>query len=132
MTATPKPYAGGRWSRARYWSFIRSALRAASIRWPPKADAMKAARRAYQGTDNARQKWEYWCAACEQWKMGKDVRVDHIEPCGSLKCAEDLPGFVTRMFCEEDGFQVVCKSCHDRKTARERDEKKNAGGRHER
>lgn len=49
--------------------------------------------------------------------MRKEVEVDHIVPCGTLKCVEDLPGFVTRLFCEADGFQVLCKAnCHSKKT----------------
>jgi len=49
--------------------------------------------------------------------MGKEIQVDHVEPCGSLKTFEDLPGFVRRLFCEADGLQVLCKAnCHRRKT----------------
>jgi 5-methylcytosine-specific restriction endonuclease McrA len=42
--------------------------------------------------------------------------VDHIHPAGSLNCAADLPGFVERLFCEQDNLQVLCESCHDEKT----------------
>ena len=115
----PKPYAGGRWSRAKFFSFIRSALRSASIRWPPKGDAMRAARRAYTG-ENKRRKWEYLCAECGGWFAGKDVAVDHIVPCGKLREFSDLPGFVERLLCEEDGFRVLCDSCHSVKTQREK------------
>ena len=124
MIGADKPYAGGRWSSAKFFGFIRSALRSASIRWPPKSDAMNAARRPYAGP-NARQKWEYWCTECETWCMGKDAQADHIVPCGSLRCFADLPGFVERLFCESDGFRVVCKACHKAITAAERARLKN-------
>jgi hypothetical protein len=44
-------------------------------------------------------------------------------PAGSLNCAADLPGFVERLFCEKEHLQVLCESCHNKKTA---DEKKGA------
>ena len=50
----------------------------------------------------------------------KEVEVDHIVPAGSLKTFDDLPEFVERMFCEADGFQVLCKPCHQLKTNAER------------
>ena len=52
--------------------------------------------------------------------MEKDISVDHIIPCGSLTCADDLPAFVEKMFCEVEGLQVLCGDCHSKKTANER------------
>lgn len=86
-----------------------------SRRWPPRKLAELAARRPYKG-DNKRQKWEYCCAECGQFFKQKDIEVDHIEPCGTLKTYEDLPGFVQRLFCEIEGFRVACKGCHNKKT----------------
>jgi 5-methylcytosine-specific restriction endonuclease McrA len=63
-----------------------------------------------------RQKYEYQCAHCQQWWSAKDVEVDHVIPAGSLKEYDDLPGFVERMFCEQDGLQVLCRECHKQKT----------------
>jgi hypothetical protein len=37
-----------------------------------------------------------------------------------LKDYSDLPGFVERMFCEVEGFQLLCKGCHQTKTNEER------------
>jgi 5-methylcytosine-specific restriction endonuclease McrA len=56
--------------------------------------------------------------------MEKNINVDHICPAGSLKSAQDLPGFVERLFCEIDNLQILCSSCHDKKTKEEREEKK--------
>lgn len=87
-----------------------------SVRWPPRKQAELLVRRKYVGP-NKRQKWEYQCAKCGQWYPRKEVEVDHIEPCGSLKNYQDLATFVRRLFCETDGFQVLCKkSCHRKKT----------------
>jgi hypothetical protein len=52
------------------------------------------------------------------------VAVDHIIPCGALSCANDLPGFVERLFIEVDGLQILCDICHNKKTQAERKSKK--------
>ena len=115
-----KPYAGGRWSRAKLFSFIRSSLRRASVRWPVKADVMRAARRKNQ-SDNKRLKWQYRCDGCGEWFAGKDIEVDHVVPCGTLRSFSDLPGFCERLFVEREGYAVLCKAtCHAEKTRRDK------------
>lgn len=116
----PRTHAGGTWTKSQYWSFIRSALRRAFSRYPVKFQVKNKARRTVKGK---RHKYEYQCAKCEEWFKDKDVEVDHDPPCGSLKDYSDLPGFVERMFCEEDKLQVICKPCHKKKTAEERKKK---------
>lgn len=112
-----RPYAGGTWTKARFFGFLRSALRLASRKWPPRIEAKNAARRTYVGP-NKRQKYEYKCAICGDWFQGTEVEVDHIEPCGQLKEYDDLPGFVRRLFCEASELRVLCKSkCHHRLTS---------------
>ena len=87
-----------------------------SLRWGPKIEAKKAARRPSQ-SDNKRLKWEYQCDQCKGWFRGDETEVDHIVPCGSLKSFEDLGPFAERLFCEADGFRVLCKvKCHSKKT----------------
>lgn len=106
-----RPYAGGTWTRARFFGFLRSALRLASRKWPPRIEAKNAARRKYTGP-NKRQKWEFLCSGCGGWFLGSEVEVDHIEPCGALNDYDDLPGFVRRLFCEAQELRVLCKACH--------------------
>lgn len=110
-----KPHNSGQWSKARFHSFIAGALRQASNRWPPKYLARKASKVAYG---------KYTCAGYSREAhiiRAKDVRVDHINP-----VVDPATGFVTwdefitRLFCEAENFQVLCKSCHDNKS---RDEK---------
>lgn len=106
-----KDRAGGRWSEARYFTFIRSALRKAWVKYPVRYDVLKASRRPYKGLDK-RRKWEYQCNYCKNWFKSTGVQVDHIKECGSLKTYEDLPRFVQTLFCEKDNLQTLCKKCH--------------------
>ena len=111
------------WSQARFFSFLRSALRGAYNRYPVKFDVLKAARRDYQGTDK-RTKWQFKCAGCGEWFLASQVSVDHIVPAGSLNTFADLPGFCERLFCGQEGLQVLCSAvCHKNKTALERSKK---------
>ena len=111
----PRTRNGGKWTEARYFGFIRSALRAAFRKWQPKHEAKAAAKVAYN---------TYVCASCDGWFGTKEVEVDHIVPAGSLRNFDDLAGFTERMFCEADGFQVLCKECHQTKTNEEAAERR--------
>jgi len=105
-------------SEAGFWSLIRSNLRNASRWWKPIAEAKKRVKRAKK--NGGRQKFEYQCNHCKNWFPDKNVNVDHIIPAGSLTSANDLPGFLERLFCEVDGLQVLCQCCHDIKTKQEK------------
>ena len=122
----PKTRNAGTMSEAAFWSFIRSALRQKSRWWKPIAVCKMNARRLYKGT-NKRQKYEYQCNKCKKWYAEKEINVDHIIPAGSLNCADDLPQFVERLFCEKDNLQVLCTGCHDKKTLKEKQLKKKKG-----
>lgn len=112
----------GTMTESMFWSFIRSALRQKSRWWKPVTQCRMASRRAYKGT-NKRQKFEYQCNQCKNWFPDKQVAVDHIIPAGSLNNGDDLKGFVERLFCEQEGLQVLCSGCHDKKTKLEKSEK---------
>jgi 5-methylcytosine-specific restriction endonuclease McrA len=109
----------GTLTEAAFWSFIRSALRQKSRWWKPIAQAKAKAKRAYKGPLK-RQKFEYQCAECLQWFPDKKINVDHKIPAGTLRCANDLPGFIERLFCEVDNLQVLCSQCHNKKTQHEK------------
>ena len=109
----------GTMTESAFWSFIRSALRQKSRWWKPITECKQKARRPYKGP-NKRQKYEYQCNECKGWYAEKQINVDHIVPAGSLNSAQDLPGFVERLFCEKEGLQVLCEKCHDRKTKAEK------------
>ena len=117
--ASPKTRNAGTMTESAFWSFIRSALRQKSRWWKPIAQAKAKAKRTYKGPLK-RQKFEYQCKECLQWFPDKQINVDHIIPAGTLRCANDLPGFVERLFCEVDNLQVLCSTCHNKKTQDEK------------
>lgn len=119
MTRGVKNKAGGTWTTARYFSFIRSALRRAWTKYPVKYAVLDKAKQPYTGTDK-RTKWVYTCASCNSTFKATEVNVDHITPAGTLRDYSDLPEFVKNLFCEADNLQVLCKECHDVKTKEER------------
>jgi hypothetical protein len=119
----PKTRAGGLWTEARYFSFLRSALRRASSKWPVKFQVKNEHRRNKPPLTEGRHKFEYQCAKCKKWYQDKEVAIDHIEPAGSLKKYGDLPRFVETLFCEADNLQILCHPCHTVKTAKERKER---------
>lgn len=107
------------WTNARFWAFVRSALRSAWSRYPPKFKVLAKAKRNYEGT-NKQQKYEYHCAMCGEWFKAKDVSVDHIVPAGTLTTYEDLPNFVRNLFVSEDMLRVLCNTCHASVTKEQR------------
>ena len=109
----------GTMTESAFWSFIRSGLRQKSRWWKPITECKLKAKRAYKGP-NKRQKFEYQCKSCKNWFPEKQINVDHICPAGSLNSAQDLPGFVERLFCEQDNLQVLCSECHNVKTQNEK------------
>ena len=111
----------GTMSESAFWGFIRSALRQKSRWWKPITQCKQSAKRPYKGASK-RQKFEYQCNKCKKWFPDKETIVDHIIPAGELNKADDLPGFVERLFCEVEGLQCLCQNCHNEKTKQEKEQ----------
>lgn len=111
------------WTTSKFFSFIRSGLRSTYNKWPPKWEVLKQAKREYKGP-NKRQRYEYSCSECKKYYTQKEISVDHIIPAGSLNSFDDLPLFVERLFVGQEGLQVLCTACHQKKTNKERADKK--------
>ena len=111
---TEKQFAGKTWTKARFFSFLRSNLRKASVKWPPIQEVLRAHRRTNRSA-NKRLKWEHLCFGCLEWFPRKEVQVDHIVPCGSLNDWADLEPFCRRLFVEADGLAILCRECHKAK-----------------
>lgn len=100
-------------TESQYLSWIRSALRSKSLKWPPRAKALELARRPYVGPVK-QQKWEYQCAICGEWFKMKEVIVDHYPiAAGSILSIEDIGPFANNLYCEVDNLRVLDKVCHD-------------------
>ena len=120
-TGGPKTRCSGKWTEAKFKSFIKNNLRRATMKWAPINEALGLART---------RRGFYKCAGCgeevpasvkEGRTRKKNVHVDHIEP-----IVDPAVGWTTwddcieRMFCELDNLQVLCTDCHDKKCNEEK------------
>ena len=114
---------GGKWTEARYRSFVTSTLRAGSRKWPPKYETLNAAKTEKKiNKATGRLAQHYLCAMCEQEYTQKDVQVDHIKPViDPKKGFISWDTYIDRMFCEGKNLQVLCKVCHAEKTKLEKE-----------
>jgi hypothetical protein len=114
---------GGKWTEARYRSFVTSTLRAGSRKWPPKYETLNAAKTEKKiNKATGRLAQHYLCAMCEQEYTQKDVQVDHIKPViDPKKGFVSWDTYIDRMFCEGKNLQVLCKVCHAEKTKLEKE-----------
>lgn len=117
---------GGEWTEARFNSFIKSALRAASRRWPPKYSCLNDAyvdKRV--NVKSGRLAKHYRCNACKECYASSDVQVDHVKP-----IIDPTVGFtnwndvINNLFCEKTNLQVLCTTCHNIKTTAEKQQAK--------
>jgi len=119
----------GTWTEAEFKSRIVSALRKISSFWKPKQACIRRAKVSVG---------KYRCEECGlivpssiegEWKSGKkkgkkrrikNIVADHISPVIDPSVGfVDWNVYIDRMFIEE-GWQAICKSCHDDKTSEER------------
>jgi len=107
-------------------AFIVSGLRSKSRRWHPVYDTLNAAKVGRMTNESTgRMAMHYRCAQCGGNFPQKQVAVDHIEPVVDVEQGfVDWNTFIDRLFGEQDGLQVLCKTCHDSKTRHERDARK--------
>ena len=112
----------GTWTESRFNSFITSTLRRATARWGPKNEAKKQARYHEKKLNvNGRLVFHSICDGCGTVIPETTSKVDHIQPVvDPAKGFESWDVKIERMFCEVDGFQVLCIPCHDKKTKEER------------
>jgi len=97
--------------RSNLKSFIINALRRATYRWPPRGDALKCSRK---------ERGLYQCAHCEEYFKNKEICLDHITPVVDPKTGfTTWDEYIEKMFPEKEGFQVLCRRCHDVKTGLE-------------
>jgi 5-methylcytosine-specific restriction endonuclease McrA len=98
--------------KQRAW--LQSKIRLEFAKMPghkPRDEAWKKARVSYG---------KYQCAHCQQLFGPKEVERDHVDP-----VIDPATGFVdwntwfARLDCPTEGFQILCITCHDKKSAEE-------------
>lgn len=100
-------FASGKKMTKKTW--IMAGLRRMSYRWPPKNEAERKAR-----VDRGL----YKCATCEGTFKAGEYAIDHIMPVVALKEGfTSWDEIIDTLFCDVDGFQILCHACHDMKTS---------------
>lgn len=98
-------------------AFIIQLLRRGTYRWWGRWGAEKRSKLPERNT--------YFCESCGVIGGKKDFQMDHIIPIvDPEKGFEGFDKYIDRMFCEADGFQRLCKPCHEDKTAKENSTRK--------
>ena len=129
-----KEYCQGTMTTAGLRSFIMSGLRSKSLRWRPRSAAI-AKVCVGKGINPAtgRECKLHKCPDCDGLFPQNQMQADHVEPVVPLEgfpaMAELFLGYdwtevVKRLFCESEGFRVLCKTCHAKVTADERAKRK--------
>lgn len=101
-------------------SWVLSYLRNMTLRWKPRFDRLNDGRQKKPFGKNNREIWANTCEYCNKWFKINELVMDHIEPIGGLTALEDAGRWLTKALVEVDGYQRLCKNCHDKKTAEER------------
>ena len=108
---TDEPWVDNGWTKARYFSFIRSALRGATMKYPAKQKYLE--QKSYKAPKGSRAKKLVDCEECSKSMAKSNAHVDHIIACGSLQDFSDIERFVSTLFCGLGNFRVLCKECNE-------------------
>ena len=114
------------WSDAKFKGFIISALRGAFRRYPPKQQCIDNAFTCIKkNPKTGRMCKHHLCVKCKVDFPRKEVVADHIKPIVDTRQGFlDFNTWIERGFVALRGFQCLCKTCHNKKTARERQQRK--------
>lgn len=102
-------------------AWVLSTLRKMSLRWKPRGDKLNGGRKKRPLGKNSREVWANTCQHCKKWFKLSDLCMDHIEPIGGMRKLEDAGRWLKQALVEVDGYQRLCKECHDIKTKLERE-----------
>lgn len=109
-------------------------LRKASYRWPPRNAALRAASATKAEYDKKPGEKVsklvrnfYRCKRCSMVFSRKGVSIDHIKPVVDPNRGwKNFDEYIARMFVGASGFQILCNKCHDAKTKKEGEVRKEA------
>ncbi len=107
-------------SKVKLQTWLVPKLRNISRMWPEKSQAINAAKEQIQIGFYKNGKPEYKtlfkCAHCGNLFVREEVHVDHINSVVSTDGFTTWDDFLTRLFCEVDGLQVLCIEDHKTKS----------------
>lgn len=114
------------WTPARIHSFIKGAIRSGSQRWPPRYEVLAEAKRGKRVNEKTGRVAEHYeCAMCHNLFPAKEVQVDHLLPIVGVEGFISWDELIRRTFCDKEGLQVLCRSCHATKSKQENTERRN-------
>lgn len=108
-------------------SWLISAVRRASLRYPPAIEARNRTKETYyilskKGKPMKRVK--YTCELCGKKDLkSKETELDHIVPIVGKEGFVDWNTYFTTYLIDAAGFQLLCLPCHDVKTRLEMGDK---------
>ncbi len=78
---------------------------------------------------NPKTKVKYVCAECKRLKKKSlydihQVQADHIDPVVNVDGFTNWDDYILRLFCNAEGFQILCEDHHKQKTQRENEERR--------
>jgi hypothetical protein len=127
-----RPFNNGQWTLARFRGFVISALRRAA--WPPKHQAIA---RAFVGDGvnpaTGKKCKLHKCEQCSYIGPKSHFHADHKKEVVPIEkdwseeytfLGYDWNDVVRRLYCEADGFDILCIKCHAEVTDREREMRK--------
>lgn len=89
-------------------TFVKGLLRRGSFHWKARDNAFKSARK---------ERGRYECAMCKQMFGPKEINMDHIHPVVDPRVGfTTWDSYIERLFPYEEGWQALCRGCHDSKT----------------
>lgn len=98
-------------------NFVKALLRKASLFWWTRQVAVKKARVA---------RGVYRCNSCGYEGKRKEFEIDHVVPVvDPVKGFVSFDEYINRLLPDSpSGWQVLCHSCHDKKTEKENKKRK--------
>jgi hypothetical protein len=91
--------------------WLKKAIRRVSYKFPPRY-RVKVEARVSRG--------QYRCNICKGVFPNSEIQLDHVEPVVNPETGfMDWNDYILRMFPDASGFQVVCRDCHNNKSAAE-------------
>jgi len=101
-------------------NWILHQLRRLSLKWGPRLKALNRTKKEFyitskKGTQVKRVSWT--CESCGKADLtSKEKQMDHIIEVIGNEGFIDWNNYIPRLLCDEENFQTLCLSCHEKKS----------------